>query len=48
MKLETLKWLYQRASTPFILILFVWLFYNVYAIQDYNHKTINVFFKKLL
>ena len=45
MKFETLKWLYQRASTPFILILFAWLFCNAYEIQDYNHKTINVFFK---
>ena len=44
MKFETLKWLYQRASTPFILILFFWLFYSAYEIQDYNHITINVFF----
>ena len=45
MKFETFKWLYQRVSTPFIIILSFWLVYNVYQIEDYDHETIYVFFK---
>ena len=48
MRLETLKWLYQRISTPFILILFFWLIYNAYYIQDFNYETIYIFFKNYL
>ena len=48
MRLETFKWLYQRISTPFILILFFWLIYNAYYIQDFNYKTIYIFFKNYL
>ena len=48
MRLETFKWLYQRISTPFILILFFWLIYNAYYIQDFNYETIYIFFKSYL
>ena len=48
MRLETFKWLYQRISTPFILILFFWLIYNAYYIKDFNYKTIYIFFKNYL
>ena len=48
MKLETFKWLYQRVSTPFIIILSFWLTYNAYKIQDYNYETINIFFQNYL
>ena len=48
MRLETFKWLYQRISTPFILILFFWLIYNAYYIQDFNYETIYIFFKNYL
>ena len=48
MRLETLKWLYQRISTPFILILFFWLVYNAYYIHDFNYETIYIFFKNYL
>ena len=48
MKFETYKWLYQRVSTPFILILFFWMIYNVYYIEDFNYETIYVFFKNYL
>ena len=46
MKLETFKWLYQRISTPLILILSFWLIYNAYQIQNYNYEIITAFFKK--
>ena len=45
MRLETFKWLYQRVSTPFILILFFWLVYNAFNIEDYKYQTINLFFE---
>ena len=45
MRIETFKWLYQRVSTPCILILSFWLAYNAWQIKDYNYETINVFFK---
>ena len=48
MRLETFKWLYQRISTPFILILFFWLIYNAYYIRDFNYETIYIFFKSYL
>ena len=48
MRLETFKWLYQRISTPFILLLFFWLIYNAYYIQDFNYETIYIFFKNYL
>tara|TARA_B100001123_G_C15271681_1_gene1010566 strand:+ start:1115 stop:1447 length:333 start_codon:yes stop_codon:yes gene_type:complete len=45
MKLETFKWLYQRISTPLILVLFFWFIYNAYQIQNYNYETITAFFR---
>ena len=48
MQLETLKWLFQRISTPLILILSLWLFYNAYQIKDYNYQTIKIFFNNYL
>ena len=48
MKLETFKWLYQRVSTPLIILLSFWLLYNAYQFQDYNYDTIYVFFKHYL
>ena len=48
MKFETYKWLYQRVSTPFIIILSLWLIYNAYTIEDYNYETIIIFFENYL
>lgn len=48
MKLEKYKWMYQRISTPFIIILFFWFIYNIYKLQNYNYETITVFFDKNL
>ena len=48
MNFETLKWLYQRVSTPFIIILSFWLLYNAYQIQNYNYEVMSVFFKNYL
>ena len=45
MQLETIKWLYQRGSTPLILILSIWLFYNACKIEDYSYETIIFFFQ---
>tara|TARA_Y100000590_G_scaffold16188_1_gene19537 strand:+ start:130 stop:459 length:330 start_codon:yes stop_codon:yes gene_type:complete len=45
MNFETIKWIYQRASSPLIFILFLWLIYKVYFISDYSYENINYFFK---
>ncbi len=44
MTFETSKWIYQRISTIFIFILFVWLLYNVNKINTYNYESIYFFF----
>ena len=44
MTFETSKWVYQRISTIFIFILFVWLLYNVNKINTYNYESIYFFF----
>ena len=44
MNIETIKWIYQRISTPIILILFIWLLYKVFNIENYNYITISTFF----
>ena len=45
MNFETIKWIYQRASSLFIFILFLWLLYKVYFISDFSYESINYFFK---
>ena len=45
MKFETIKWIYQRLSPLFILILFFWVVYNVYFLKDLQYKNIYIFFK---
>ncbi len=48
MKLETFKWIYQRTSTPLILLLSVWLGFQAYYIENYNYFTVRVFFNNYL
>ena len=48
MNIETFKWIYQRVSTPIIIVLFLWLIFNLYNINSYNYETIYVFFKNYL
>jgi len=48
MNIETYKWIYQRISTPIILILSFWLIYNIFHIRDYNYETIYIFFKNYI
>jgi len=48
MNSETLKWIYQRITTPFILILFFWLLYSYSKIKNYDYETINLFFENFL
>ena len=45
MRFETFKWLYQRISTPFIIIFSLWIGFEAYQIRDYNYETINNFFQ---
>ena len=44
MKFETIKWIFQRVSTPIILILFFYFFYNSYQIKDFSYPSIHTFF----
>ena len=48
MNIETIKWIYQRSSTPIIIILFFWLLYNLFNIQSYDFETFKFFFKSIL
>ena len=48
MNIETYKWIYQRISTPIIIILSSWLIYNIYYIHNYNYETVYVFFKNYI
>ena len=48
MNIETYKWIYQRISTPIIIILSCWLIYNIYHIHNYDYDTIYVFFKNYI
>ena len=44
MKFETMKWIFQRVSTPIIIILFFYFFYSSYQIQDFSYSSIHTFF----
>ena len=48
MNIETLKWIYQRVSTPIIIALFLWLIFNLYKINSYNYEIIYAFFTNYL
>jgi len=48
MNIETIKWIYQRASTPIIIVLFFWFVFKIYYISNYNYETIYIFFKNYL
>tara|TARA_Y100000590_G_scaffold309320_1_gene349326 strand:+ start:254 stop:586 length:333 start_codon:yes stop_codon:yes gene_type:complete len=45
MTFETYKWIYQRASTLMIVILSLWIVYEVYQIEYFNYKTMYSFFE---
>ena len=45
MTFETFKWIYQRISTPLILILSIFVFYKAFQIQSYDYNFLNIFFK---
>jgi len=45
MNFNTLKWIYQRLSTPLILILSSWLIFNAYQIKNYNYETVYTYFE---
>ena len=44
MKLQTYKWIFQRLSTPIIIILFFWLIYNIFSFKEYSYEIVNIFF----
>tara|TARA_Y100000590_G_scaffold414695_1_gene511820 strand:+ start:626 stop:958 length:333 start_codon:yes stop_codon:yes gene_type:complete len=44
MTLNTIKWIYQRISTPLIIILSFWLFIKAYQIGNYNYENVYIFF----
>ena len=45
MTFETKKWIFQRISTPVIIILFFWIIFNALKINNYDYETIIIFFK---
>tara|TARA_B100000029_G_scaffold169347_1_gene165558 strand:- start:7054 stop:7383 length:330 start_codon:yes stop_codon:yes gene_type:complete len=45
MTLNTFKWIYQRISTPLIIILSLMLFLKAYKIESYDYENIYFFFK---
>ena len=47
MNIETIKWIYQRASTPLISILFFWLIYKIFLLSNYSYESIDAFFKNI-
>tara|TARA_B100000686_G_C16420084_1_gene776681 strand:+ start:97 stop:432 length:336 start_codon:yes stop_codon:yes gene_type:complete len=48
MSFETFKWLYQRLSAPFILILSFWLVSQAYQIKDYSYESLYSFFSNYI
>ena len=48
MKLETLKWIYQRISSPIILILSFWLIYKILPTQEFSYLNVFNFFQDYL
>ena len=48
MNIETMKWIYQRVSTPIISILFAWFIYNIFLFNNYSYESINIFFNNIV
>jgi len=48
MKLQTYKWIFQRLSTPIIIILFFWLICNIFSVKEYSYEIINIFFNNYI
>ena len=47
MTTETIKWIYQRLSTPIIILFSFWIVYNVKTISNYEFQTIKFFFEDI-
>ncbi len=45
MRLETIKWIYQRISSPIILFLSFWLIYKISPTKEFNYLNVSNFFQ---